>query len=560
MKINNQNIGILVVDDEEIVVSLVKDALEDEGYNIITALDGITALRLLEDFNLNLLITDIRMSPMNGIELAQKVHQKFNDASIIFMTGYANLNSAKDAIKHGAVDYILKPFELSEIRQSVSKAVEKIKKDVQQKSSAGQIESLSDLNQLLYEVGDRKALLNISLKYALMQLDAHCGSVLFWDPDKTNFELFTIENNSNFEYELTDPIILEALKDFDFKAVKSPYIIDHSSSHSLEDFFDSQKVLSEVYPDKVTNCSAKVRNVVLPIRRPDNVYGIVIIAVESSGIISDSDLKLLSITSSQLVLSLENLALLEETQVAYAQLQKLHNNTIQLEKLATRGEISAEIGHELNNFLGVVAGNLSLLDFQIQKKNLDQVDKYLTAMKDNIEKIKKFTSNLMDLKPIASEKEIFYIDQLIKEVIDHLIPQKRFDGVNVQIKSISDNIPFEADSTHIQQLLYNLLNNAADATHESPDRKIVVSVDLNNSKNSFSIRIEDTGVGIEPELLEKAFKTKFTTKPTGHGFGLLVCKRIIANHHGELTITSTPGQGTNIIIEFPVANRQTVPV
>jgi signal transduction histidine kinase len=224
--------------------------------------------------------------------------------------------------------------------------------------------------------------------------------------------------------------------------------------------------------------------------------------------------------------------------------------------MATRGEMSAEIGHELNNFLGVVAGNLSLLDFNLKKGQYDQLPRYVDGIADNVEKVKKFTANLMDLTPIASKKEVLYFDELLEEVIDYLKPQRRYRGVAIELHPIEQKIPLEADNVHIQQLLYNLFNNAADATVDREERRIDVRVTAESDRGVFHLAISDTGAGIEPELLEKAFNEKFTTKKTGHGFGLLVCRRVIESHQGELNIDSTPGKGTTITITFPLATAE----
>jgi signal transduction histidine kinase len=269
--------------------------------------------------------------------------------------------------------------------------------------------------------------------------------------------------------------------------------------------------------------------------------------------LKETDLTFLSITASQLALSLENILLLEEAKDAYARLKELQDETIQLEKMATRGEMSAEIGHELNNFLGVVAGNLSLLDVHLKKQQYDKLDRYLRAIYDNIDKIKTFTGNLMDLTPIASKKEAVRFDQLLIEVVDYLRPQKRYRGVTLEVAPLAEPILFEADATHIQQLLYNIFNNAADATEGCTQRRIKADVAVDRSEGKFSVIVMDTGCGIDPALLEKAFTEKFTTKKTGHGFGLLVCKRIIDGHGGELSIESTPSQGTSVAIKFPLA-------
>jgi signal transduction histidine kinase len=231
----------------------------------------------------------------------------------------------------------------------------------------------------------------------------------------------------------------------------------------------------------------------------------------------------------------------------------MQDETITLEKLATKGEMSAEIGHELNNFLGVVAGNFSLLEHQLRKAQIQGVDKFVGAIQTNIEKMKQFTSNLMDLTPIASKKETVYFDQLLTEVVDYLKPQKRFRGVTIEQFPIDEPVPFKADSIHIQQLLYNLFNNAADATRGQEQRHIRACIHYQAGNDRFEFIIADTGCGIQPEMLAKAFEQKFTTKPDGHGFGLLVCKRIVDSHGGKLRVNSTPGTGTTIAIDFPVA-------
>ncbi len=119
---------------------------------------------------------------------------------------------------------------------------------------------------------------------------------------------------------------------------------------------------------------------------------------------------------------------MEETQKAYTGLKELQDETIRLEKIATRGQMSAEIGHELNNFLGVVAGNLQLLDVQLRKGNIGDLGRYVTAMSETIEKIKIFTANLMDLTPISSQKWVLSFGELMSEVIDYLRPQKTIPG------------------------------------------------------------------------------------------------------------------------------------
>ncbi len=553
---DQQAVNILVVDDESVVQSLVRDALEDEGYQIRTASNGDDALKRLEQGHTDLLLTDIRMPHMDGTELVRRARERFPNIGVIYMTGYANLNSAKDAIKQGAFDYILKPFELTEMRQAVAKAAEKLR-EMASRDSGAELERLSNLNQMLVTVGDRKSLSTVSLRFVMMHLEAEQGALIHWDRDRSTIEYITLVGDSPLEAVVEDDEAIQLIRNLNTENFNEPAIVtapdEHPFLHNNPDPDLQRRLLPSWFGDGTAM-------VVMPICRADTVYGLIMIKCsDDTANLSGTDLKMLNIAASQLAVSLENLFLLEETQKAYAQLKEMQDETISLEKLATKGEMSAEIGHEINNFLGVVAGNFSLLEHQLRKASIDGVDKFVSAIQTNIDKMKQFTSNLMDLTPIASQKETVYFDQLLTEVIDYLKPQKRFRNVAIEFTPPTSTIRFEADSIHIQQLLYNMFNNAADATRGSEQRIIRTRIEQRPGEDTFRFIINDTGCGIQPELLARAFEQKFTTKKDGHGFGLLVCKRIVDSHNGQLNVDSTPGVGTTITITFPLATTESPP-
>lgn len=544
-------VRIIAVDDESIVLSLISDALEDEGYDIRTAESAATALEMMTAEPADLIITDIRMPHMTGIQMMKRIRQDYPNTGVIFMTGYANLNSAKDAIKHGAHDYIMKPFELSEIRQAVRKAADKILEDSAAKTSGERLERLSDLNQMLLTAGDHSSISTVSLHFAIMQCGADCGTVLYWDRPNLQFRSTTIRGDQIDSHTFEDSDLANAISNCPLSTFGGPEVASSPEEHPLYQLAAGSSMLSETIPPWFKD---KGSMIVVPVRRGESLYGAIMApANESSPAVDSPDINLLNMAASQLALSLENLFLLEETQVAYAGLKELQDQRISLEKMATRGEMSAEIGHELNNFLGVVAGNFSLLEALIRKKSYDKVDQHLGVIFDQVERMKRFTSNLMDMTNISSKKEVVDFDQLLSVVIDYLKPQKRFAEVLIDFVAADTEIPFEADPTHIQQLLYNLFNNAADATVGRPERKITVRVNVDQDDQSFEVSIVDTGTGIDPEHLSQMFNERFTTKESGHGFGLMVCKRIVDGHNGNLHVDSTPGVGTTFRIRFTLA-------
>lgn len=550
-KIENTPV-ILVVDDEAIVTSLIKDALEDEGYAIQTASSGEAALKLVDQYQFDLVISDIRMPRMDGIEMVQKIREHLPSIGIIFMTGYANLQSAKNAIKQGASDYIMKPFELTEIRSAVKNALA-LKRAASETSSDHHLDHLTDLTRMLFEAGDRRGLIVASLRFAMIHQRSEYGSVVYLDDDAEEVVLTTFHGDKVSDRRLPSQPLHEVLNDYQLEESKRPYVINNMEDYNfwsvhpdpaLKDYFlpewhdkDDHLIFVPVIRGGVPHCCMMIK------------------LTEDTIRLRETNLKFLFMVASQLAITLENLTLLDQSRKAYVRLRQLQDQTIELEKMATRGEISSKIGHEVNNFMGVVVGNLALLENNLNQKKYDTLDKYIGNINSTIVKIKTFTDSLMDLTPISSKKEILRFDKLLEEVIEFIKPQKRFQDIVIHMRHVSRDIWFEADATQIQQLLYNLFNNAADAMLNSYPRTITVDLELTQEPDLFRFRLTDTGVGIEPENLEKAFHEQFTTKATGHGLGLLICGQVITNHSGELDIQSELDQGTTISVLFPQAKK-----
>jgi signal transduction histidine kinase/CheY-like chemotaxis protein len=551
LQTKGRSVKILIVDDEEIVLSLARDALEDSGYKVTLACGGNEALEKIKKEYFDFILTDIRMPGLDGLELARQARKIRPAIGIIFMTGYANLTTAKDAIKEGAYDYIMKPFELNELRQAVKNAIKKKSKDVED-TLTNELNRLSDLNQLMYTVSDRRSLMRLSLGFAMMQGQASFGCIAYKDSEENKVGIVRTDGQSAVNFQESTEKFEYDVFEFNSPEFDAPFVIRSIEEHPLYIKRENPALASSLIPPW-HNQAYHLVNIAL--KRGTKLYGFLILGYEKdSGNPIGSEMKLLVITSSQIAISLENIILLEESRTAYSRLKDLQDQTIELEKMATKGQMSAEIGHELNNFLGVVTGNLSLMEYHLGKKDYDGLDRYLTSIKTNLENIRKFTEGLVDLVPMKSEFYACDINKLVSDVIEYLKVQNRFLNIEVQFKQSENQIFVQADAGQLQQLLYNLLNNAADATQERDDsieKKIIITTET-SEKNSYSIIVSDNGVGIEPQLVNKMFKEQFTTKKTGHGFGMLVTSRIIESHHGQPIVVSTLGRGTTIRVEFPL--------
>lgn len=122
--INTKKPRLLIVDDEEIARKNLQHVFTKENYTVVTAADGAEALTELETSEFDLLLTDLRMGTIDGMELLEKAKAKYPDTKVIMITAYASIPSAIEAIKKGAFSYIAKPFKLEEVRAAVKQALE----------------------------------------------------------------------------------------------------------------------------------------------------------------------------------------------------------------------------------------------------------------------------------------------------------------------------------------------------------------------------------------------------------------------------------------------------
>jgi DNA-binding NtrC family response regulator len=114
---------ILIVDDEENIRQILTEYLKDFGYEVICAVNGEEALQIYRKGYFDIILSDLVMRPMDGLDLLREIKKVEPDAIFIMITGYPSIESALEAIKKGARDYITKPFNIDEIRLKIERAL-----------------------------------------------------------------------------------------------------------------------------------------------------------------------------------------------------------------------------------------------------------------------------------------------------------------------------------------------------------------------------------------------------------------------------------------------------
>ena len=117
--------NILVVDDDRNILNVIQMRLEAEGYRVYKALNSIQALTILQDAAVDLALVDLRLNDEDGIEVMGKIHQTYADLPVIILTAHGSINSAVDAMKKGAANYLTKPFNYQELQLQIKNCLEK---------------------------------------------------------------------------------------------------------------------------------------------------------------------------------------------------------------------------------------------------------------------------------------------------------------------------------------------------------------------------------------------------------------------------------------------------
>jgi PAS domain S-box-containing protein len=231
------------------------------------------------------------------------------------------------------------------------------------------------------------------------------------------------------------------------------------------------------------------------------------------------------------------------------------------EKLVARGEMAASVAHELNNFLSIISNNAELLTINLERDKHDKARGNAKSITDSVQKIKRFVDSLMDFSRPESEFISYSLKTLIDDVLFSLRIQPRFKLIHFTNEIAADLPNVEMDVGQIQQVLMNLLVNAADAIGEKVNniddtvtdftRRIGITARYNQDREQVIIRVSDNGVGMSPETIGKLFTLHFSTKKGGHGLGLHNCRKIIELHHGVIKVESEEYEGTTFTIILP---------
>jgi two-component system, sporulation sensor kinase E len=236
--------------------------------------------------------------------------------------------------------------------------------------------------------------------------------------------------------------------------------------------------------------------------------------------------------------------------------RKLTEEKIESERVSALTMLAAGVAHELGNPLNSLTIHLQLLERRLKRLEGKQTTKLLELLEIGQGELKRMDGIigqfLAAIRPTQPQFQRLQINDLIQETVKFLSPELKQGKVSVKLELRVDMPEMPLDGDQIKQAFHNLIRNALQAMPNGG--RLTVS----GTFNDFEVRLSfhDEGKGISPENLGNLFQPFFTTRKAGTGLGLLIVRRIIREHGGEIELESKEGEGTSVNIYLPLVEKR----
>ena len=422
---------ILVIDDEEFILQLAQEILTRANYVIKTVSDGNRGLELLKTEKLDLLLTDIRMPDMSGLDVIRHVRSHNTEIPIIIITGHGTLDTAINAMRLGAQGFLLKPFTPAELRAAVAEALEKtrlLNENIRMRA----LMPLFEVSKEIISETDTKRLGRLIIGIAVQEAGADKAWLAFMDEESGRLELKVCHGlSSHFEKDFRERYS-ENLTALALKG-SAPFFI--TAENELPPGIEEMRKLEGISS-----------GICMPLSMRGNVIGLLgICRMSSDHLFTHSDMELLSVLSGQAAAAIENARLYEKLEQSYLSMMVTLSAVVEARDLYTDKHMK-----DIAEYSVEIAQKLRLSDREIEniKKAALLHDLGKICIPDHIlmkpDKLSDDEIDVIKKHPEIGAKIIEPVEPLkhAKEIIKY--HQECFDGSGYPDGLKAENIPLGA--------------------------------------------------------------------------------------------------------------------
>ncbi len=526
---------VLVVDDEAELMASLCEALGHQGYEAFGFATGRDALQALREQSFDLILLDLMMPEMDGIGFLREALKIDPNTVGIIMTGYGTVQTAVEAMKLGAFDYVLKPFKMNMLLPVLFRAMEMRRlrdENLQLRESV----ALYDLLMAVSFTHDLEVILNKIADAVLEQCGADEMSIMLRSGAEDELYVAVIRG------EQREGILGERIPMH--KGIAG-WVASNREILLLQGKINDLR-FTPIRPRPEIGSSIS-----MPLLVGGKCVGVLNVNLKKGSSFPAGKMKALNILAWTAAAALENARL-------YAELQETEQEMTRLDRLNLVGEMAAGIAHEIRNPMTVVRGYLQLLqlkeEYAPDRRRFDVM----------IEELDRANSIITEFLSLAKNAPVELKKQSLNDILAALLPLIQAEavekGMGLSLK-LGDTPALYLDEKQIRQVVLNLVRNGfeamagTEASLQTESKfahrpgKGVLTIKTYQDGNEVVLAVRDQGTGIKPDVLEKIGTPFYSTKEKGTGLGLAVCYRITECHRAKIKI-DTGEEGTTFAVCF----------
>lgn len=585
---------ILVVDDYQIIITLLQDFLQQKGLTSQAAGSVKRSREIIRKMPVALVLLDINLPDGNGIDLISEIKKTSPTTAIIMLSGVTDIHTALKCLRHGADDYLTKPVQLTIFWETVRKILEKRRLEINNLRYQKQLEQANFRIQLLHELAMKMNTAYLSMTALEEILQAILVGITAEEGLKFNRAFLALfdatgavlegrlavgpgcredavriwqEMNSR---DLKFRDIIDSIKDHDFqedsevnKIVRALRITSDHTEHLLIRAAMERKTINVCHG----HCDIKVpvpidlmgllqedSFVVVPLYSSSRSLGVIIADHFVTEKKIDSQLiHALESFASQASLAIEHCRLytdmekkIKELKLVTHELEENKDLLVESERYSALGQVTAQLAHNIRNPITSIGGTARLLS---RKTTDPQQLKFLDMMAMEVMRIEQTLEdlfNFVDTTPVKKERTLLY-PLIIKTL---MLFYHNMERQNITYQAhVPEQLTCEIDPDQIRKVLVHLVRNAIEAMENGGELEVKVTTE----REYIQIAVRDSGMGIAAADLQRVADPFYTTKVAGTGIGLALVERIVKDHHGKLDIHCRNQGGTEFIVLLPLS-------
>lgn len=556
------NISLLYAEDDSSIRAIYVPLLQKKVDKLYVASNGEEGLSLFKEFKPDLVLTDIKMPIMNGIEMIKEIKKVKRDIRCIIMSAYSKPEYFIESIAIGVKSFLHKPVDTTKLMEQLDEQATII---LQKKKYRDEEQKRIDIENKLLKLNNELES-RVEKRTKALQKEVNERRV-FEDMLRESEEKYRqIFENAN------DGIILTIDGIIKFVNPKlhdmTGFLPKESISRPFTDF---------IHPDDrefvLQNHIARLKGETVPERYDIRAYdkqkklkwfeiksAIIQWELQPAVLTFITDITERKQTARQLRelnLHLEN-RVQEEIKKMETQQQML----IQKSRLESLGEMAAGIAHEVNQPLGGISLALDNILFRMSEQNCSE-DYVQNKIKQSFEDIERIRTIIDHIRAFSRDQELteynkLGINKVIVNALSLITRQYHNHQIKFEMNLAKEECFIFGNQYRLEQVVLNLLSNAKYAVenqinNENGEKAKLIKMSTTHDENQVIIIIEDNGIGIDDEHINNIFDPFFTTKKNdqGTGLGLSISYGIVKDMNGTITVDTKKNEYTKMIISLP---------